>query len=362
MGRTTGSGQGSIYKRGDKWRGQITINGQRRSFTSAKKKEVIDWIAAVKVNGAPTTRQNITVKELAEEWLEREKQPAVLPQVYYSLEHMFSKHIYPTFGDRQVQSITREDIEKFYRNSIQGKFAKSTIENIEKRFKELLKYAVKEGIIQTNPHEYAVVAKPKGQSKVEAYTPEEQAKLIEYLKKNITTIDAIFYLLITTGMRVSEACALTWSDINFKTGAINIDKIVVYHDSHVIIQNHPKTASSTRTVYMSQTVSKYMKVYKLKQEIRDNNGKVFYTKGGNWQTATNLRRRWSKICAEAGIPYRGIHSLRHTFATRALEKGVDIKTVSKLLGHRSVVTTMNIYQDVYSAQKIKAVQMLDDLF
>lgn len=359
MGRTAGSGQGSIYKRGDKWRGQITINGQRRSFTSAKKKDVIDWIANIKVNGAPIARQNITVKELGDEWLTREKEPTLSPQAFYQLRLRLNKYIYAAFGDRKVQSLTRDEIEDFYREYLLGKAGNSVAVEVEKRFKELLRYAVKENIIQTNPHEYAVVPKSKSISRVEAFTPEEQEKIVAYLKKNMNSINMLFYLLLTTGMRVSEACALTWDDVDLKTGAINIDKIIVRYCGTTVVQNHPKTASSVRTVYMSSTVLRYMKQYYGDARVK---GKLFETNGGNWQTAHNLRPRWQKICAEIGIPYRGMHSLRHTFATRALEKGIDIKTVSRILGHRSVVTTMNIYQDVYSSQKIKAVEMLDDLF
>ena len=71
---------------------------------------------------------------------------------------------------------------------------------------------------------------------------------------------------------------------------------------------------------------------------------------------------WKKACAIMGIPYKGIHTLRHTWATRALEKGIDVKTVSEMMGHKKVITTMNIYQDVLPEQKKKAAEKLDDLF
>ena len=75
-----------------------------------------------------------------------------------------------------------------------------------------------------------------------------------------------------------------------------------------------------------------------------------------------MQGRWKRTCAAAGVPYKSLHSLRHTFATRALEKGIDVKTVSSILGHKDVVTTMNLYQDVYSKQKIRVAEIMDDLF
>ena len=79
-------------------------------------------------------------------------------------------------------------------------------------------------------------------------------------------------------------------------------------------------------------------------------------------TSANTRKRWQKVCATLDIEYQGVHSLRHTWATRALEKGIDVKVVSHMLGHKNVITTMNIYQDVLPAEKEKAAKQLDDLF
>lgn len=89
---------------------------------------------------------------------------------------------------------------------------------------------------------------------------------------------------------------------------------------------------------------------------------VFTNERGNVFLATSLRSRWQSTCKEIGVPYKGVHSLRHTFATRALEKGIDIKTVSSILGHKNVTTTMDIYQDVFSKQKKNAARIMDDLF
>lgn len=360
MGRTQGSGTGSIYKRGDKWRGQITVNGRRMSYTSAKKKDVIDWIAEVRSDPNIPKPKNITVEELGNQWLEKVKKPTLTPQSYYLLEHQFTGHLYPYLGDRQVQHLTKDEIETFYQKSFQGNFSPKTIDNFRKRFKSLLEYAVEENIILVNPHSKAIVRKPKTVSKVQAYTEAEQAKIIKYLKANQTTENILFYLLLTTGMRVSEACALQWSDVDFKEKSVNITKSVVHADGYNKIQSHPKTASSVRKVYVTETQVKVLKV--CRQTFNQESSQIFTQNGGTIFTSKYLRPRWQKICAELGIPYYGIHCLRHTFATRALEKGVDIKTVSAILGHKSVVTTMNLYQHVYSAQKLKAMDMMKDLF
>lgn len=138
-------------------------------------------------------------------------------------------------------------------------------------------------------------------------------------------------------------------------------KTVVKIRGHVSVQDHPKTSASVRTIFLSENVMKYMRQFLSCKEVSSNDW-IFVNARGNLFSPNNMQQRWIRTCAAADIPYKGLHSLRHTFATRALEKGIDIKTVSSILGHKNVVTTMNIYQDVYSARKIEVAEIMNDLF
>ncbi|MGN0703445.1 MAG: site-specific integrase [Lentihominibacter sp.] len=173
----------------------------------------------------------------------------------------------------------------------------------------------------------------------------------------------LYYLLISTGMRFGEAVTLTWNDVNLKKKTIRINKTSVELHGSPIIQEHTKTASGTRTIAIPDSVVSFLREVKKSQDkdLNIRNLVLPNTRYGIY-TSANMRRRWQKVCAILDIPYQGVHSLRHTWATRALEQEIDVKTVSYMLGHKNVITTMNIYQDVLSRHKEAAVNKLNDLF
>lgn len=159
-----------------------------------------------------------------------------------------------------------------------------------------------------------------------------------------------------------EATALTWDDIDLGKGGINIYKTVVNIRGQLYVQDHPKTAAGNRTIYLSNNARQFLSQFKSVRKEVHPEGYIFINTKGGLYSPTNMQDRWKRTCAAAGIPYKGLHSLRHTFATRALEKGIDIKTVSSILGHKDVITTMNLYQNVYSKHKIKVAEIMNDLF
>ena len=359
MGRTAGSGSGSVYKRGDKWRGQITIDGKRYSHTAKKKAEVLDWLADIRTNGVQKHQSDMTVSELAEEWLER-KSKEVTPQSLYGIESSFKNHLTPVLGEVQVKSLDKNLIEKAYPLMYKpGKYSNTTVILFKARFKAMLDYAVDQEIIAVNPHNRVFVEKYNKPKKIDAYNATDHKKIVNYLKKKYDPPYVLLYTMLATGMRVGEATALTWDDVDLKGGVITINKTIVNVKGSKIIQHHPKTAAGFRSIHLSPNTITYLRKYKRDHADQDY---VFLNKFGNWFDACRVGIYWTKTCAAIGIERKRVHSLRHTFATRALEKGIDVKTVSKILGHANVTTTMNIYQDVFAEQKKKAAEVLNDFF
>lgn len=357
MGRTTGSGQGSVYKRGAKWRGQITINGERLSYTADKKSEVNSWLAKVKTDaslGLLPKNSNLTVEEFGRVWLERKIKPTVSPQTFKRYTQTFNRHFFPKFGNVKLQALTPDVIEVGVDELFSDDYSDEYVKNTFRMFKRMLTYAVNQEILIRNPCDRVTLRQRTKTSKVSAYTEEEQKKLVNYLKEHINKGNTVLYLLLTTGMRLGEALALNVSDLNLSKKYVTVSKTVVLMTGGNYVQDSPKTSSSNREIYLSDNTTKYLRSYirKFRPTERLFPNICHFT----------VRKKLIKICAELGITYRNVHSLRHTWATRALEKGIDVKTVSHLLGHRSVLTTMNIYQDVYSGQKIKAANLMNDLF
>ena len=202
------------------------------------------------------------------------------------------------------------------------------------------------------------------------FTYDERQKIEEEISRTysngapIYRFAPIISLLMYTGLRIGEALALTWSDINFKESLININKSVLYipvNGKHeTVIQNSLKTDSSMRVLPMSNKAKEAL--IKLKEMSNDNN-LVITTVNNRTPTRASIGKSLTRICKNAGIidkhETRGVHTLRHTFATMLFENGCSIKIVSELLGHCDTRVTENTYIHIIQKQKIKAIEDLD---
>ena len=371
MGRNAGSGQGSVYKRGNKWRGQITINGKRLSYTAEKRSEVLDWMAATRsdaIFGFTPPDQDYTLKEWMEIYLEKWYKPKVRPNTYRNTKNLMENHLYPILGDTTLKDLNASMIQEAYprmwaekegKKYGSCKYSDGTIKIFKSAFNQAMICAQNEGLIRKNPHYGVVVPKTKVVKQIDAYTLAEQKKIVEYTR-NQTDIDAVFYMLIATGMRVGECIALTWGDIDLKEGSINITKTAVNEAGHMVIQNHPKTEQSVRKIYLSNNTVQFLRRV-MSIERKQYNDLVFPNKYGNIYHTSALRSRWMKVCAKLEIPYKNLHALRHTYATTAISRGVEVHTLSKLLGHKSIATTMDVYRSVFAEQKKTAAELMNDV-
>ena len=368
------NGEGTIYRRGDRWRGQITIDGKRISRSGKTKAEVVQALAEVRADtgrGVYIAQSGVTVAEWVDIWLDKKMRPKLAEQSFIRIEGLFKNHLIPQLGQYRLQDLTRGTLEEAYAMIFQEKSGKdylkkdyshSTVNALSSSFKKCLQYAVEENILSKNPHDGVELHKLRPPKKVDAYSLEDHKKIVEYTRNN-GSLYWIYYLLISTGLRFGEAVALTWGDVDFKNKTLSVNKTSVELHGSPIIQEHTKTSSGTRTIALPDRVISFLKEVRAQQEPELNyRNLVMANRNYGIITSANSRRRWQRVCAELDIEYNGIHALRHTWATRALEKGIDVKTVSAMLGHKNVITTMNIYQDVLQAHKEKAVERLNDLF
>ena len=374
MTKKRSAGEGSIFRYNNGWRGQVTLDGKRISVTGKTKAEVVQKLAEARTDysrGVFVFSNDITVDEWVKVWLNNKMSPKLTEQSMIRLEGLLSNHLLPALGHYKLQDLSKALLEQKYAEIFQGKTGKdykdksyshSTVNSLSASFKKCLQYAVDEGVLAKNPHNGVELHKLRPPKKIEAYSLDDHNKIVQFTRNN-GQLYWIYYLLIATGMRFGEAVALTWDDVDLKAGTIDINKTSVELHGSPIIQERTKTDSGTRTISISENVIDFLKEVQqsLDPELNYRNLVIPNTRY-NIITSANTNRRWKKVCAILDIPYEGVHALRHTWATRALEREVPIKVVSNMLGHKNIITTMNVYQDVLIAHKKVVADKLNDLF
>ena len=178
----------------------------------------------------------------------------------------------------------------------------------------------------------------------------------------------MYIFALFTGLRRGEVLALTWDDIDFENAVIYVNKALVRvrnydgrKEKTRLEIGEPKTESGKRVIPMIDTLIPILKEQKKRAGKTDSN-LVFPSESGGYIDPGNYNRKFYKIIEAAGIPKANPHSLRHSFATRALEAGVDLKTTQELLGHSSIDITANLYTHALMEHKREEVQKLKSVF
>ena len=240
--------------------------------------------------------------------------------------------------------------------SIKEKYSYSTTKLIKSLVNRSLNFAFENGLTK---EKIVITLHLKNQQirKVQALEKQEQAKLENYILEN----NKIYYfgilLSLYTGLRLGEVLALKWQNVDMKNRLIYIDKTVsTISQNHktLTIESSPKTQSSIREIPISK------KLFDLIKALRQNskNDYVIISHNGKQIKLRAYQKSFKNLLKKLQIKHYGFHSLRHTFATRLLENGIDIKTISELLGHSSPTITLNRYVHTNLQNKRKAMEIL----
>lgn len=288
---------------------------------------------------------HIIISVLALEWLDSIKNNVKI-NTYKKYKSLCNKYIIADIGNVLVRLLSSNNIRSFTNRLISYNLSYQTINDILVILNLILKFGeseyqiapVKINYLKIEKHEMRVLSKS------------EQKKLTDYLTKDNDIYKFGVLLTLYTGIRIGELCALTWDDITDDYIVINKTMYRTKGDNNKteIKIGSTKTVSSNRKIPLPQCLLPYVTQYR-------NNGYVLSTEKQQFCEPRLMQLKFAKMIKECKIEKANFHALRHTFATRCVEAGVDVKTLSEMLGHSDVKTTLNKY--VHSSFELKQQSM-----
>lgn len=290
-------------------------------------------------------------------WREEKKQYVKL-STYSSYLLILQNHILPAFGE--LSSLEENVVQAFILRKISEGLSNKTIKDILIVLKMIMKFGAKHKMLDYQEWD---IKYPTNAQKhdLEVLTVANQKKLMKYISENFTFRNLGIYICLSAGIRIGEVCALTWNDVDIDSGVIRINKTIerIYildsDKKHTeVVIGTPKTRNSMRDIPMTKDMLRIMKP--LKKVVNEN----YYvlTNESKPTEPRTYRNYYKKLMDELGIPKLKFHGLRHSFATRCIESNCDYKTVSVILGHSNISTTLNLYVHPNMEQKKKCIDKM----
>lgn len=295
-----------------------------------------------------------TVREIATAWKEY-KRPYVKQSTMAAYVLILENHVLPYFGDSD--SLREQAVQAFVLQKLERGLSVKTIKDILIVLKMVMKFGVKNEWMTY--YEWDIKYPTTSTSKeLEVLSVANHRKILNYIQSHFTFMRLGIYISLSTGLRIGEICALKWSDINVTDGTITVSRTIerIYiiegemkHTELVI--NTPKTKNSCREIPMSKELLAMIKP--LKKVVNED----FYVLTNNERPTEprTYRNYYNGLMVKLDIPKLKYHGLRHSFATRCIEAGCDYKTVSVLLGHSNISTTLNLYVHPNMEQKKRCI-------
>lgn len=362
----------NIHKRKDgRWEGRLRTgfysNGKTvyKSIYGKTYSEVKSKMYLAKNNSLgdnPCRRKEFTFGEIITLWsnINRVKHRGTTEAKY---DYLIKKHILPELGNFNISNITNYVLNDFMERKLKcgrldrkGGLSKSYVRSIMIIINSALEFAVNEQICKPLK---TVVYKPSPEKKkLTILSVMEQQKLEGNLIKRLDATSVGILISLNTGLRIGEVCALSWEDIDFENRVIHVGATIIrIKDDNPIsgmatklMLSRPKTSSSIRDIPISSKLFDILKKAYYKAQ-----SKYVVSDNSSFTSPRTYEYRFHKILNEYEITPVNYHALRHTFATRCIEAGMDVKTLSEILGHSNVSITLNTY--VHSSMDLKRKQI-----
>ena len=346
----------NIYKRKDgRWEGRYKKGydqmGKIRygycyghSYREVKEKIVLLRSEGLSCSAENTLKGKTTFGTYCEQWLHM-KQKSLKKSTIAKYRFVLEKHIQPALGNTTVEAITSEVLEAFsYDLLYQKRLAAKTVRDILTVVHEILGFIRKDS---DNALPAIAISYPKVErTELRVLSGKEQQQLTDYLLDHTDRYKFAVLLSLLTGLRIGEICGLRWKDISLKTNVLTVTHTVqriknpdpVSVPRTVLTFGTPKTPTSKRTIPFTDGLAELFRMF-----YQGSPNTFVLTGTEHFMEPRALQRKLKKYTRELGMQDVHFHTLRHTFATRCVELGCDIKTLSELLGHANITITMNRY-------------------
>lgn len=379
-----------------KWRDK---SGKRHSIYAPTLDELRNKATDVTrdiLNGIQVQSSNTTLNDMYYRWVQIKR--GLKDNTFTNYKYMYTQFVAPGFGNRKLRDLKRSDVRAFYNTLKDERNIKtSTIDSIHTVLHQVFQLAVDDELLQYNPSDNALKELKKAHNndvtKRHALTLPQQELFEEFLAKQgqYHRWYPVFVTMLWTGMRVGEITGLRWCDVDFNANTISVNHTLVYYtrsdkpDGLSFAINTPKTAAGERIIPMSPKVREALlmeREYQTECEIECKANVdgytdfIFVNRFGLTQHQGTLNKALRRIIRDCNywvldrhqdqdtvtLPPFSCHNLRHTFATRMCEAGINVKAMQDLLGHADAETTLNVYTEATIDFKREQMQKLVDHF
>ncbi len=358
--------QRNIYKRKDgRWEGRYfkeydskgkikygSVYAKTYNDVKAKLASIVPSIFEMPANNVKTD-----FKTICYEWLNSKKNN-IKQSSYAKYNFEIERYIIPQFRKCKLYEINKNSLCDLITNN--QRLSPKTLKHISVIFKSIVDFVNEKYNLNIDLKEYNF-SSPKYR-KINVLSVSEQKKLEKYLLRQPNLSKLGVLLCLYTGIRIGELCALKWSDIDLENGILRINKTMqriqntdtkLKAKTRVIIEE-PKSVNSIRDIPLPNHIIILIKKYKpINAE-----SKYFLTGNINYIEPRTMQNKFKKYLEESNIENINFHALRHTFATRAIESGIDVKSISEILGHSTVSMTLEKYVHITMEQKQRQINKL----
>ena len=376
MPKRRANGEGNIRKRKDgRWEGRYTVGhdpetgkaiiknvlGKTQAEVKEKLKKAIEENVGIDYGRAKT----YTVGSWLEVWMENYAKIKLRPSTYKTSQGFLKNHIKPQIGGIPLADLTSLDLQRFYKHLLDGGrvdrieakkkpkgLAPKTVRNIHQMIGSAYNLAMEQKLVSKNPTQGCALPKVE-HKEMKTLTADQLSAFFQEARDS--GVYELYYLDLATGLRRGELLGLKWTDVDLDRGVLKIQRAISRQNGKVV-EAPLKTKNAYRTLPLSADAISVLKMQKCKVNSSE---WVFPSPTGGPMSPDSVLHMLQRVLKRAGLPRIRFHDLRHTFATLALENGMDVKTLSAMLGHVSAVTTLDIYTHITGDMQRAAAASID---